>query len=232
MFLPFGVVLFELLSGRDTVLPDGDEDLSLARWAQNCVKKRKLDQLVAAEIRGKLYPKSLKEFAQIAYRCLHSDPKQRPTMLEVVAALQLSQSLQRKFDNSQPSSAFGFTRKIQKYGGSSSKIQEKKRFSYTDLKCATNNFQNPIMRSGRGWVTESWVDKQTYSPSKIDEKLEISVINLGNSDHWDTHLLAKFSHPNLVKILGYCLQDKTLYLVHGFMEKRSLKDYLYKGSTF
>ncbi|PWA92257.1 serine/threonine/dual specificity protein kinase, catalytic domain-containing protein [Artemisia annua] len=31
----FGIVLFELLSGRHAVLPDGDEDLSLARWAQS-----------------------------------------------------------------------------------------------------------------------------------------------------------------------------------------------------
>ncbi|GKF46951.1 serine/threonine/dual specificity protein kinase, catalytic domain-containing protein, partial [Tanacetum coccineum] len=62
--------------------PNGDEDLSLAGWAQKCVKKRNLDQLVATEIKGEISPKCLKEFSQVAFRCLHSDPKERPTMSE------------------------------------------------------------------------------------------------------------------------------------------------------
>ncbi|PWA94862.1 serine/threonine/dual specificity protein kinase, catalytic domain-containing protein [Artemisia annua] len=112
----FGVVLFELLSGRHAVLPDGDEDLSLATWAQSCVRKRNLDKLVSAEIRGELSPKCLKEFTKIAYRCLHSDPKERPTMAEVVVALQLSERLQEKFDNStQPAGLFGFVWKLPSY---------------------------------------------------------------------------------------------------------------------
>ncbi|GKD35740.1 receptor-like protein kinase FERONIA, partial [Tanacetum coccineum] len=109
----FGVVMFELLSGRHAVLPDGDEDLSSATWAQSCVRKRNLDKLVSVEIRGHLSPRRLKEFAQISYRCLDSDPKKRPTMSEVVVALQLSETLQEKFDNSaKPSGLFGFTWKI------------------------------------------------------------------------------------------------------------------------
>ncbi|PWA42313.1 serine/threonine/dual specificity protein kinase, catalytic domain-containing protein [Artemisia annua] len=112
----YGVVLFELLSGRQAVLPDGDKDLSLATWAQNCVKKRNLDQLVAVEIRGKVSPKSLKEFSQIAYRCLDSDPNVRPSMSEVVVALRLSESLQEKFENcAKPAGLFGFTWKISCY---------------------------------------------------------------------------------------------------------------------
>ncbi|GJQ95297.1 serine/threonine/dual specificity protein kinase, catalytic domain-containing protein [Tanacetum coccineum] len=98
-------------------------------------------------------------------------------------------------------------------------------------KCATRNFHNPIMRSGRGWVTKGWVDKNTYSPSKLDVRLAISVIQLRSSTQWGLHLLSQFCHPNLVKLLGYCLQDKTLYLVHEFMDKRSLRDYLRKGAA-
>ncbi|GKB73169.1 kinase RLK-Pelle-CrRLK1L-1 family protein [Tanacetum coccineum] len=219
----FGVVLFELLSGRHAVLPDGDEDLSLARWAQKCVKKRKLNEIAEVAIRGKLCPKSLKIFSQIAYRCLHSDPKERPTMSEVVAALQLSESIQERFEkSSQTAGLFGFTRKMQKYIFLPSEIQGMKIFSYSELKCATRNFHNPIMRSGRGWVTKGWVDKKTYSPSKLDVGLAIFVIQLRSSTQWDLHLLSQFRHPNLVKLLGYCLQDKTLYLVHEFMDKRNL----------
>lgn len=224
----FGVVLFELLSGRHAILPDDDEDLSLARWAQNCVKKRKLDQLVAPDIRGKLSPKSLKEFTQIAYRCLHSDPKERPTMSEVVVALELSETIQYKFEKStQPASVFGFTwTTMQKY-----RLQGIKKFSYTDLKFATMNFQNLIRKSGQVVVTKGWVHKETYAPSTLDVGLAISVSRVGGGTRWDIHLLGKYNHPNLVRLLGYCLQNKTLYLVHEFMEERSLEDYLCKGAA-
>lgn len=226
----FGVVLFELLSGRHAVLRDGDEDLSLARWAQKRVKERKLNEIVDVAIRGELCPKSLKIFSQIAYRCLHSNPKERPTMSEVVVALQLSESIQDRFDkSSQTAGLFGFIWKMQKCIFLPSEIQGMKIFSYSELKCATRNFHNPIMRSGRGWVTKGWVDKKTYSPSKLDVGLAISVIQLKSSTQWDLHLLSQFRHPNLVRLLGYCLQDKTLYLVHEFMDKRSLRDYLRKG---
>ncbi|KAK9060700.1 hypothetical protein SSX86_021406 [Deinandra increscens subsp. villosa] len=112
----FGVVLFELLSGKHVVVYEDGEDLSLARWAQTCVKERKLDQLVAIEIRGTLSPKSLKEFAQIAYCCVHSDPRQRPTMSEVVVTLQLSIALQEKFENyAKPVGLFGLNWKTLSY---------------------------------------------------------------------------------------------------------------------
>ncbi|GKD86828.1 serine/threonine/dual specificity protein kinase, catalytic domain-containing protein [Tanacetum coccineum] len=175
----FGVVLSELLSGRHAVLPDGDEDLSLVRWAQKCVKRRKLNEIAEVAIRGKLCPKSLKVFSQIAYRCLHSDPKERPTMSEVVVALQLSESIQDRFDkSSQTAGLFGFTQKMQKYIFLPSEIQGMKIFSYSELKCATRNFHNPKMRSGRGWVTKGWVEKKTYSPSNLDVGLAIFVIQL------------------------------------------------------
>lgn len=48
----------------------------------------------------------------------------------------------------------------------------------------------------------------------------------------DIHQLGKNCHPNLLRILGCCLKDRDLYLVHEFMEKRSLKDYLRNGTTF
>lgn len=113
----FGVVLFELLSGRCAVDMDLDEEqCSLSRWAQLCVKERKLDQIVASNIKGQISSKCLKEFVQIAYRCLHSRAKERPTMAEVVVSLQISHALQEKFDNcAQPAGIMGLTWKMQKY---------------------------------------------------------------------------------------------------------------------
>ncbi|KAJ9551326.1 hypothetical protein OSB04_015371 [Centaurea solstitialis] len=79
---------------------DDDDQCSLVRWAQKCVKDRKLDQMVDSNIRGTISHKCLRQFARIADRCLCSILKERPSMTEVVASLQVSLELQEKQDNS------------------------------------------------------------------------------------------------------------------------------------
>ncbi|GJS07708.1 serine/threonine/dual specificity protein kinase, catalytic domain-containing protein [Tanacetum coccineum] len=263
----FGVVLFELLSGRQAVLPDGDKDLSLATWAQNCVKKRNLDQLVAVEMRGKMSPKSLKKFSQIAYRCLDSDPNVRPTMSEVVVALRLSESLQEKFENcAKPAGLFGFTWKISCYsvypakktsashGDKKTSVFSKnnsecsssvpieynevyldnkqmharalKIFSYTDLERATSKFKEHIINVGPHRVFRGWVSEKIYSPSKRGTGLAITVLYFEHRPKRELLEMGEFSHPNLQRLLGYCLEGEKFYLVHELTGKRSLKDYL------
>nr|GEZ51793.1 serine/threonine/dual specificity protein kinase, catalytic domain-containing protein [Tanacetum cinerariifolium] len=82
---PEFVAKIEMLS-RDSGLAKGHH----VDWTQRCVRKRNLDKLVSAEIRGQSSPRSLKEFAQIPYRCLDGDLKERSKMSEVAVALQLS----------------------------------------------------------------------------------------------------------------------------------------------
>ncbi|CAL5416244.1 unnamed protein product [Camellia sinensis] len=40
--------------------------------------------------------------------------------------------------------------------------------------------------------------------------------------------LGKFSHPNLVKLLGYCWEDDQLLLIYEYMQKGSLESHLFK----
>ncbi|KAJ9551375.1 hypothetical protein OSB04_015420 [Centaurea solstitialis] len=111
----FGVILFELLSGRKAVDERFGDERGLASWAQKCVKDRKFDKLVDSNIVGTIRPKCLRGFAQIADRCLHGVPKERPTMTEVVAALNVSLTLQQEYNDSAKSSGKGFVKKIQEY---------------------------------------------------------------------------------------------------------------------
>ncbi|PWA59759.1 serine-threonine/tyrosine-protein kinase catalytic domain-containing protein [Artemisia annua] len=93
----FGVVLFEVLCGKQAV--DGsldEEQWGLARWAQNYVKEGRMKQIVDSSIRERISPKCLKEFARIADRCLHTHPKDRPTMAEVVFGLESILASQEK----------------------------------------------------------------------------------------------------------------------------------------
>ena len=41
------------------------------------------------------------------------------------------------------------------------------------------------------------------------------------------NFLGRLSHPNLVKLMGYCWEDKELLLVYEFMQKGSLENHLF-----
>ncbi|XP_021981229.1 probable WRKY transcription factor 19 isoform X2 [Helianthus annuus] len=113
----FGVVLFELLSGRLPIDDDKEEDeRSLVRWAQKSFKERKLNHMVDSNIKGTISSKCFRQFAQIADRCVHRVPEERPTMSELVASLEALLELQEKSDSSAKSSSImGFPWKIKKY---------------------------------------------------------------------------------------------------------------------
>ncbi|KAK9065850.1 hypothetical protein SSX86_015251 [Deinandra increscens subsp. villosa] len=96
----FGVVLFELLCGRAALDNSLDDDeCSLVKWAHESIEKGKLYEIIDLNIKSQISPKCLKVFVQIADRCLNSESKKRPTMAEIVVALELSLTLQNKFDS-------------------------------------------------------------------------------------------------------------------------------------
>lgn len=48
----------------------------------------------------------------------------------------------------------------------------------------------------------------------------------------EVNFLGRLSHPNLVKLLGYCWEEKELLLVYEFMQKGSLENHLFgRGSA-
>ncbi|KAH0940636.1 hypothetical protein HID58_000273 [Brassica napus] len=47
---------------------------------------------------------------------------------------------------------------------------------------------------------------------------------------FEVNFLGMLSHPNLVKLLGYCREDKELLLVYEFMPKGSLENHLFRRS--
>ncbi|KAK4394875.1 Pto-interacting protein 1 [Sesamum angolense] len=87
----FGVVLLEVLSGRPAVDPSFpvDEQI-LTKWARENISKGKAVQIVASNLRGEISEDSLKAFVGVVERCLHDQPKKRPTMTQVVLQLELA----------------------------------------------------------------------------------------------------------------------------------------------
>ncbi|XP_027073338.1 receptor-like protein kinase FERONIA [Coffea arabica] len=92
----FGVVLFEVLSGRPAVdLRLEEEQHSLAAWARYCIRKGKVDNLIDRNLIGQISPACLKVFVGIAGRCVDTHPHERPAMADVVIPLELALVLQQ-----------------------------------------------------------------------------------------------------------------------------------------
>ncbi|KAL7590792.1 hypothetical protein Lser_V15G33136 [Lactuca serriola] len=268
----FGVVLFELLSGRLPVDERyGEEQCSLVRWAQKCVKEQKFDQMVDSKIKGTILPKCLRQFAQIADSCLRNVLKERPTMAKIVVSLQALLELQQRYNSStEPSSRTGLTWKIHKYlvsvtklnadqnGTSSSKSPENnmnplsstnkdgkdqgevplqfEELVAKDLKSFTYNklryFGNSTQLDYYVYVYRGWINKQAHFPSEDNTRLPIAVKRLDHFkcvDRLDLEMLKEFTHPNLEKLIGYCLQGKQLFLVYEFMPNGNFEDLLDSG---
>lgn len=92
----FGVVLFEVLSGRAAVdLRVEEEQHSLAEWARYCIREGQVGRLIDPKLVEHVSLPCLKVFVGIAGRCLHTKPQGRPAMADVVMGLELALALQQ-----------------------------------------------------------------------------------------------------------------------------------------
>ncbi|XP_059280896.1 probable serine/threonine-protein kinase PIX13 [Lycium ferocissimum] len=115
-----------------------------------------------------------------------------------------------------------------------------KTYSFSDLKSATRNFKPDTVLGvgGFGTVFKGWVDEKTFAPAKVGTGMVVAIKKLNSEsmqgfEEWqaEVNFLGRLSHPNLVKLLGYCLEDKELLLVYEFMPKGSLENHLFRRST-
>ncbi|XP_024989958.1 probable serine/threonine-protein kinase PIX13 [Cynara cardunculus var. scolymus] len=119
-------------------------------------------------------------------------------------------------------------------------IPKLKMYTFAELQSATKNFRPATIlgEGGFGQVYKGWVDGVTYAPSKAGVGIPVAV-KKSDSDsfqglkEWQAEVkfLGKFSHPNLVKLLGYCWENKEFLLVYEYMQKGSLENHLFKKGT-
>ncbi|KAI3495987.1 hypothetical protein L1887_38335 [Cichorium endivia] len=162
-------------------------------------------------------------------------------MAEVVVSLQASLEQQQKHDNlAEPSNITGFTWKIHKYLVSATKEGPRphlKRFTYNEMVSATENFGVDTCLSHKSYrlVCKGWIDKTTYSPSEDNIGLPVVIRQMKFLDEVDRKKLEelkKFSHPNLVQLIGYFLKcDNIVFLVHQFVPNGNFKDLLCDGAV-
>ncbi|KAM7522659.1 hypothetical protein LguiA_012561 [Lonicera macranthoides] len=90
----FGVILLELLSGRRALADerDGGVEETLVDWAKPFLgDNRRVLRIMDSRLGGQYYKKGAQTISAIALKCLHMDPKHRPAMIDVLAALEEEQ---------------------------------------------------------------------------------------------------------------------------------------------
>ncbi|XP_022999731.1 probable serine/threonine-protein kinase PIX13 [Cucurbita maxima] len=110
-------------------------------------------------------------------------------------------------------------------------------YTLSELKTATKNFRPDTLlgEGGFGRVFKGWVDRNTYAPSKVGVGIPVAV-KKSNPDssqglrEWkaEVEFLGKFTHPNVVKLIGYCWEDKHFLLIYEYMERGSLENHIFR----
>ncbi|KAL4559534.1 hypothetical protein LXL04_031675 [Taraxacum kok-saghyz] len=202
----FGVVLLEVLCRKRAVDSSlGEEQPGLVTWVQDSIREGKLKNIIDSDIRVQISAKCLKEYVRIAERCLHSSPKLRPTMAEVVVSLDsiLIRSLQPTgstifgrmvdkfaFTSNKDNSAHvdsSTSKDNNRYAGGDDSAGVDKDFALTtltlrvfklaDLKRATRNFSQDLRISSDNFAEDylGWVDKDTFCPSAEGRGIAVTV---------------------------------------------------------
>ncbi|PIN14773.1 Serine/threonine protein kinase [Handroanthus impetiginosus] len=107
-------------------------------------------------------------------------------------------------------------------------------FSFSELKAATRNFRSDTVlgEGGFGKVYKGWLDDKSTVKAVAVKKLNSESMQGFQEWQSEVNFLGRLSHPNLVKLLGYCWEDKELLLVYEFMQKGSLENHLFgRGSA-
>ncbi|KAG4391839.1 hypothetical protein GLYMA_04G017200v4 [Glycine max] len=111
------------------------------------------------------------------------------------------------------------------------------KYTLDELRSATRNFRPDTVlgEGGFGRVFKGWIDKNTFKPSRVGVGIPVAVKksnpdSLQGLEEWqsEVQLLGKFSHPNLVKLIGYCWEESQFLLVYEYMQKGSLESHLFR----
>ncbi|CAL9060799.1 unnamed protein product [Musa banksii] len=85
----FGVVLFELITGKKPIGDEYSEDkeITLVHWARDLVRRNEYSRLIDPKIRETGPEKQMEEALRIAYLCTADLPPKRPSMHQIVGLL-------------------------------------------------------------------------------------------------------------------------------------------------
>ncbi|CAN6456089.1 unnamed protein product [Victoria cruziana] len=114
-----------------------------------------------------------------------------------------------------------------------------RKFNFMDLRTATRNFrpESLLGEGGFGCVFKGWIEENGTAPVKPGTGLTVAVKTLNHDGlqghkEWlaEVNFLGDLLHSNLVKLIGYCIEDDQRLLVYEFMPRGSLENHLFRRS--
>ncbi|KAL6541365.1 putative serine/threonine-protein kinase pbl3 [Orobanche hederae] len=112
-----------------------------------------------------------------------------------------------------------------------------KAFSLDELRRATSDFSEDSMlgEGGFGCVYKGWLAVETLTAARQGSGMAVAIKRLipyGFQGHkeWlsEVNYLGRLHHPNLVKLIGYCIEGEDRILVYEYMPGGSLERHLFK----
>ncbi|RDX88448.1 putative serine/threonine-protein kinase PIX7, partial [Mucuna pruriens] len=112
-----------------------------------------------------------------------------------------------------------------------------RRFTFNDLQLATRTFkaENFLGEGGFGIVLKGWVSKNGNYAARPGMGIPVAVKSLNIHEFQDLKewlgeisYLSELHHPNLVKLIGFCIEDDKRLLVHECMSEGSLDKHLFR----
>lgn len=102
-----------------------------------------------------------------------------------------------------------------------------KRFTYDELKKATKNFKEEIGKGSFGAVYKGVLDDGRVVAVKRLER-----ISQGEAEFWaEVSIIGRINHMNLVRMWGFCAEDKHRILVYEYMKNGSFDKFLFSNSS-
>ncbi|KAM0065459.1 putative protein kinase RLK-Pelle-CrRLK1L-1 family [Helianthus debilis subsp. tardiflorus] len=227
----FGVVLFEVLCGKQVVDPSlGDDEWSLANWAKHHYKEGRLNEIIEHRLIGQISKKCLKEFAGIAAHCLHDQPKQRPTMAEVVVKLESIMSRERERVRSGVDDGRFINKVRYIFTGKADLMQTRAKGSKSEIRArytqkSTDRVTRTFTYGEFVRVRTKWNNHKFFTESGVGLVMYVRERDIGTSE-LDLKP-EELNHPNLVKFLGYWLDEQVLSCVYEEIPGVSLDKLLF-----
>ncbi|OEL17116.1 Wall-associated receptor kinase 1 [Dichanthelium oligosanthes] len=234
----FGIVLLELITRKR--VKHGDSNL--IRTINKAIAKGKgLRELFDATIIDDRNIKILKEMGKLAAECVTLEIRTRPEMSDVAKRLRtLKKDLKGspqsilaahsswqmntyKQNTSMPSFKKGFS--FFKGNASNSKIISElgnvRIFTKEEINEVTQNYSYPLSTGTSTEVYKGTLEDNTQVVVNkfLQEDSKEVLINGGMT-------LSQIVHKNIIKLLGCCLEDKTLIFIYEYIPKGSLFDIL------
>ncbi|KAJ9180996.1 hypothetical protein P3X46_009173 [Hevea brasiliensis] len=220
----FGVVLLELITGRKPL----SESDSIVTWAKSRIEEvlydKKYEGFVDLKLRGACDEREMQRMTYCAAACVYKPLNSRPNMKQIIEILEATTPLKERI------SLHGGSRfDLQSVLGIESKqITSPRIFTYEELARATAHFSNKNLlgEGGFGIVFKgSLVTGEIVAIKKLKHVGE----EQSKSSEFEKVIMdmSHIRHRNLVKLIGYCIEEFNRLVVYEFVPNKSLGFHLH-----